>query len=297
MNTAVLFLFLVSLFFVSSAFFLSYVLFQKNIRIARFKADDGSDICDIPFESIQLYSSDGISLQCWFALIAENAPTIVLCHGLGSSKHAMLVHANYLTQAGYNVFLFDFRAHGESGGGKTSFGYLEKNDFKAGIDFLLSRKELHCKKFGVLGESMGAAVSILASVDYPEIHALCIDSCYPELYQGFVNVIERQGLPRFPFAYIARFFYELHYRVPVKNVSPVDVVGRLSPRALFFIVGTHDARIPLAESERLCAAARAPKHIWIIRDARHVEAHALDPIEYQRKVIAFFEKYLTIDEY
>jgi uncharacterized protein len=271
-----------------------YILFKKNISIARFKADDTIDNYGITFEHVEVNSSDGFLIKCWVSFVSAYAPTIVLCHGLGSSKHTMLIHAHYLIQAGYNVLLFDFRAHGESSGEKTSFGYLEKNDFKAVIDYLLSREDLQCKKIGVLGESMGAAVSILASGDYPEIRALCVDSCYPELYQGFTNVVQRLGLPRFPFANIARLFYELHFRVSIKTISPVDVVGRLSPRALFFIVGTLDARIPLEYSERLCAAARAPKHIWIIRDARHVEAHALEPIEYQRKVIAFFKKYLTM---
>jgi len=278
-----------------SAFILTYLLFRKNITISRFKSDDSLDNYDIAFETIRFKTDDQVEIHSWFCLNNSQAPTILVCHGLGSSKHAMLVHASYLVRTGYNVLLFDFRAHGESGGQKTSFGYLEQNDFVAAIEYLKSREDLVCKKFGVLGESMGAAVSMMASVGYPEIFALCADGCYPELSQGFTNFMKRLGLPVVPFAFVARLFYQMHFNVSVHTVSPIDSVKKLSPRPLFFIVGTHDVRIPISDSERLFAAAKAPKHIWIIKNARHVEAHAIETVLYEQKVIEFFKKYLSID--
>jgi len=292
-----MFLFLVQIIFVCSFLFLgiSYLLFCRNIRIARFKAEDPVENYGISFESVNLFTSDNIQIAGWLCIAHQDAPTIVICHGLGSSKHTMLVHANYLHQAGFNVFLFDFRAHGESGGRETSFGYCEQRDLDAVIKYIMDSPAISNSSIGILGESMGAATSIMRCSEYPNIHAICADSCYPELSQGFVNFMHRLKLPIFPCAIFAQFFYSLHFHVKVSEVSPLKAAQKILNCAVFYIAGTRDARIPLCETERLFAATKAPKHIWILDNARHVEAHALDSGQYRDKVTSFFKKYLAID--
>ena len=57
--------------------------------------------------------------------------TVIVCHGLASNKSNHLLLARELVPHGYNVLIFDFRAHGESDGQLTSLGDLERRD----VDF------------------------------------------------------------------------------------------------------------------------------------------------------------------
>jgi pimeloyl-ACP methyl ester carboxylesterase len=283
------------LFLVVAILTISYVLFRRNTRVERFKAEDHIEKYDLPLDHVEFITADNVALSGWFSFVSSSAPTILLCHGLASSKHTMLVHLRYLYNAGYNVLLFDFRAHGESQGHETSFGALEQRDIDAALLYLDTREVLKNKTYGILGESMGAAAALLCAPYHPEIKAICVDSCYPDLKQAFDNFLHRMKLPIFPCSFFSQFFYFLHFKRKVSDIAPVGAVKRLKECALFIIAGECDHRIPVSESERLFNATLSPRSLWLVPNARHVEAHALEPILYAQKVTDFFKKYLAID--
>src|SRR5438046_5003908 len=51
----------------------------------------------------------------WFFPGLRGAPTIILCHGYESSRGELLTLESALQDHQYNVFIFDFAAHGEIG--------------------------------------------------------------------------------------------------------------------------------------------------------------------------------------
>ena len=55
----------------------------------------------------------------WFFPGLMGAPTVVLCHGYGSSRGELLTLVSALQDHQYNVFVFDFGAHGDNGGMTT----------------------------------------------------------------------------------------------------------------------------------------------------------------------------------
>ena len=57
----------------------------------------------------------------WFFPGLRGAPTIVLCHGYESSRGELLTLVSALQDHQYNVFVFDFAAHGVNPG-ITTFG-------------------------------------------------------------------------------------------------------------------------------------------------------------------------------
>jgi len=48
----------------------------------------------------------------------------------------------------------------------------------------------------------------------------------------------------------------------------------------------------VADTQRLYAAAREPKELWLIPDAAHVDYLRTSGAEYQRRVLAFFDRAL-----
>ena len=75
----------------------------------------------------------------------SSVPTIIIAHGLGASKSDYVNLSGFLSSNGFNVLLFDFRAHGESEGKSCSLGLKEQLDITAAIDYIISREDLKNK--------------------------------------------------------------------------------------------------------------------------------------------------------
>jgi fermentation-respiration switch protein FrsA (DUF1100 family) len=74
--------------------------------------------------------------------------------------------------------------------------------------------------------------------------------------------------------------------------DPIDVVGRIAPRALLLIAPQGDQLISWHQSERLFAAAAEPKELFVVPEAGHAEAYAVAPEAYQARVLDFLERHL-----
>src|SRR6202051_4691431 len=95
----------------------------------------------------------------WFFPGFRGAPTIVLCHGYGSSRGELLTLVSALQDHQYNVFLFDFAAHGANDG-ITTFGYREAEEVKAAIDVVAARNDVDPTSFGLWGYNLGAYAAL-----------------------------------------------------------------------------------------------------------------------------------------
>ena len=71
----------------------------------------------LPCEELALKTAEGIDLSCW--LIKSSHPpkgTVIYLHGVSESKISGIPMAKALHDRGLNVFLYDSRRHGDSGG-------------------------------------------------------------------------------------------------------------------------------------------------------------------------------------
>jgi pimeloyl-ACP methyl ester carboxylesterase len=133
----------------------------------------------------------------WFFPGFRGASTIVLCHGYGSSKGELLTLVSALQDHQYNVFVFDFTAHGANDG-ITSFGYHEADEVRAAVDAVASRNDINPASFGLWGYNLGAYAALREAESDQRVRALVLDSVY-DLPEQMVKVgVERQGLGGFP---------------------------------------------------------------------------------------------------
>ena len=76
------------------------------------------------------------------------------------------------------------------------------------------------------------------------------------------------------------------------NLPNVLTVIRILLVPVLVVAGEADQRTTLAESRRMFAAAPAPKELWVVPRAPHGDLYASAPTEYERRILAFFNKYL-----
>ena len=105
----------------------------------------------LEYETIKFKTTDKLTLRgVWIPASASDKAVIIL-HGHGGSYDFDLYRSPALHEAGFNVLLFDFRAHGRSEGKHMTFGYEERRDVLGAIEFLHNRGMQH---IGLLGFSM-----------------------------------------------------------------------------------------------------------------------------------------------
>jgi len=236
----------------------------------------------IPFENIELATSDGVKLAAWYTP-PQNGVVILAAHGYnGNRPEDMYV---MFARNGYGVLAWDFRAHGASGGETSSLGFYEQLDAEAALMYALSQPEV--EHVGAWGGSMGAATMILAAAKHPEIEAVVSDSAFPSLEEVIrINTPIRMMQP------FVLFFAEQQGGFDLEQVSPVDAIANISPRPVFIIDGWDGAAVAMNSPYRLFDAAHDPKQLWAEEGVPHLGTYGNDPSEYERRVMEFFDEYL-----
>lgn len=242
-------------------------------------------------EDVTIQSPSG-PLRGWFVSGKPGGGAVVLMHGYRATRLSMARRACLLRQDGFAVLLFDFQAHGESGGDRITLGIRESDDARAAVDFL--RKRLPGERLGALGASLGGASVLLGSTILP-VDALVLESVYPDMHAALLNRFIVFLGPARPFSPAAAWLFEMILPpvlgIRLDQLRPIDRIGAVTAPMLV-AVGTVDDRTTVAETEALFAAARAPKQLWLVKGAGHVDLERAAPEAYRANVLAFLRQYL-----
>ena len=244
---------------------------------------------DLRGRAVEFGSASGATLRGWLLPGERGAGAVALMHGVRASRLDMLGRARFLSAAGYTVLLFDFQAHGESGGERITTGHLESRDARAAVDFL--RAAAPGERVGVLGVSMGGAAALLAEPPL-EVQALALEMVYPTIEQAIDDRL-RLSLGGWGTVFRPLLTAQLRLRLGVSadDLRPVDHAARVAAPKLF-VAGAEDRHTTLAESRQLFGAASGPKELWVVAGARHQDLHALAGREYEARLLGFFENHL-----
>ncbi|MEK7880078.1 MAG: alpha/beta hydrolase [candidate division NC10 bacterium] len=269
------------------------VLFLRNTILPRLPITATPAALNLPFADVRFAASDGLPLAGWTIAAEAQRPWLILCHGLGANRADLLEIGAGLFGAGYNLLAFDFRAHGESGGRTTSFGWLEQRDLEGALAFLGAQPEIPDHPYGILGISMGGAVAIMVAARDERLGAVIADSPYANLEESITHHLKLMyRLPKVPFGWFATTAYRLRFGAWPGQMAPLAEIAKLSPRPVFIIQGEQDPRMPLAEAQALADAAKDPKEFWVVRGTDHLTTFADNPSGYLQRVVRFFDTYL-----
>ena len=142
-----------------------FILFALPVGLAfsnvhRFKLPNMSDpkrAFGRDFDDVSFVSADGTSLHGWWMPAKKpSTRTLIMCHGVGENSSKALGRAEVGDWLDANVFMFDLRGHGESGGHSVTLGCREKDDVLAAIDFVRRHHPEQTREVFGLGISLGA---------------------------------------------------------------------------------------------------------------------------------------------
>jgi fermentation-respiration switch protein FrsA (DUF1100 family) len=273
-------------------FLLAY--FGSTYLIARRKPDPAASPKDVglDFEDVSFQSGDGLKLGGWYVPAIDSMRTIIVCSGANGSIDSDVDVLPWLHDAGFNVLMFDWRAHGRSAGSIVSLGYYERYDLIAAVEWA---KAKGASKIGVLGFSMGGSIALSAAAAMPAIDAVVADSAFVDV----VSAVKGGLIERLPTTFGADtlahlFLLTASFRLGVRGfgADPLSTIDRIAPRPILLLYGDRDPYVPNAEIDQLVNRAQEPKEIWRVAGAAHRNLQVLRPEEYRIRLVQFFDRNL-----
>jgi pimeloyl-ACP methyl ester carboxylesterase len=223
----------------------------------------------------------------WFFPGLRGAPTIVLCHGYESSRGELLTLVSALQDHQYNVFVFDFAAHGGNAG-VTTLGYREADEVRAAIDVVAARNDVDPERFGVWGYNLGAYAALREAENDKRIRALVLDSVYDEPRQMVKVGVERNGLGGFPFMVRSAELSFDYLNYAHRDDPPLS-------RKLVTLAGVPTLYIQAVDDPELAATTRQmflkapePREQVIIAHGNFASLNDEDKRTYENRVVSFF---------
>ena len=246
----------------------------------------------LPRQEVRFASRDGLELGGWWIPAETPRGTVIVCPGLNGSADKDVPQTVPLHQAGFNVLLFDWRAHGRSAGELVTLGALEQADLFGALDYV--QNEHGAERVGVLGLSMGAGVAVMVAAQDKRVAALVVDGLYPTLKGMAVNYLRTRGVPR----RVARGLVGIVLLMGSLRAGHLllDVQPRRHVRSVqaptLFVHAEHDEFASLRDVENMRAKMDVPTALWVAPDCAHREAFQRHAEEYNRRVLAWFAEYL-----
>lgn len=242
----------------------------------------------------RISSHDALTLEARFIPADAESDRAVICvHGyMASGERDYAVMAKALHEAGYHVLLIDQRAHGHSEGKYLGFGCLEREDLYRWIRRMDRHFDGKCSIY-LHGISMGSATVLMTSALNlpPSVKGITADCGYtsPEAVMKKVAV-KKKGTELIVESLLALLDGICRRRAgySLKEGSALKAVASASC-PIFLIHGDRDQLIPVEMARELYRACRSQKGLWIVRGANHAESFYLEPEEYMRRMLAFFD--------
>ena len=261
-------------------------------------------------EDVRFRTEDGIELAGTYfpTTAASRAGVIVFCPEFLGDRWSALPYADGLREAGFDLFTFDFRNHGDS---QTDPSYqplqwvsdLEVRDLRAALAYLRTRPDRDPAGVGLFGVSRGGGTALVVAASDPTVWSVATDGAFStrgtmmayilrwaEIYVGSKTLWRRMPLWMFAFAgWTGRVSSQ--WRSGRRYPSLKRAVARLAPRPWLMIHGEKDAYIGPEIARDLFAAAGEPKEAWIVPGAKHNRCREADPALYRDRLVGWFRRW------
>jgi dienelactone hydrolase len=241
----------------------------------------------VAYEDVSFTTSDGLKLVGWYIPSKNGAAVIAFPGRKGPQEKARM-----LARHGYGVLLFDRRGEGRSEGEPNSWGWGGTKDVKAAVAYLQRRPDVDPERIGGLGLSVGGEMMLDAASNTKSLAAVVSEGAGARMFTEEMD----QDLPPLekatnaPSAWIKQAsLVVFSNQLPPTNLR--DLVPKISPRAMLLIAAPN---APTGEdlNRGYYKAAGEPKALWEIPESKHVGGQEARPREYERRVIAFFDRAL-----
>lgn len=276
---------------VGVAFVINNVLLYAIIQPKRVTTTNYLDVANQDYNTITVLTKDSLLLKGYH--VKSNRDTtyasIVLIHGIGGCKEHFTNLAVDLAHAGYESWIFDNRAHGESEGTYSTYGYHEKDDISKIIDNI--KKLSPESKIGLWGNSLGGAIAIQAIEKDSRIDFGIIESTFTDL-----SLIVQDYQKRFSYGLEFKWVCNLTLnkaseiaRFIPSQVKPLASVKHIN-KPMLIAHGDADQNIKYEYGKTLFNnLASTDKTFVTVAGGDHYNMTAVGGAEYRNKLFSFLK--------
>jgi uncharacterized protein len=249
----------------------------------------------LEYKSVYFPSTDGLTLGGWW-IPAEGSPrTVIFLHGFAGSMDPDIKYARTFHEHGFNVLMFDFRAHGRSGGKLSSLGAIEVKDVLGAYDFA---KQSSSWSVGLFGFSMGGRAALISAAKYKCFDAVLSDGGPLRLLTAVSADLRRRNLPGWAAPILAGmilFGASLRLGTNLFYNDPVVLAKKIPPTPALLFHGDLDPYTKITDLDQMIYKSKRHIKVWRVPAARHREVDLVAPDEYMQRVMDFFETYMSLE--
>lgn len=261
-----------------------------GISLPRPEASVPLDPLGLPGRALDISCTNGIRLGAWYSPAEESNALVLLFHGYGGDKGALLREAVAFREIGFSVLLIDFRGSGASSASSTTIGYLEAEDVAESTRY--AREHLAPSRVILYGQSMGAA-AILRAVHSCGVRpdAIIAEAVFDTMLHTVCNRFRAMNLVPFPAAHVLVFWGGCQSGFNGFRHNPRDYASRVECPILF-LHGEADPRARLEEARQVYAGVPGVKTFHSFPGIGHEPCLARFPGKWRKQVGEFLRAFL-----
>ncbi len=243
---------------------LSYIFFPER-ELLMTPEDVG-----LSYQDVYFHTDDEVRLHGWYIPNQGGDRVLLFFHGNGGNISHRVENLKLLHALGLNIFIFDYRGYGQSGGVASEKGTYR--DAEAALSYLTSAKGVSLGQVVLFGRSLGGAVAIDLACrhSFPGIILESTFTSFADLLRPFVPSVAEAIKGKF---------------------NSLRKIGQISAPLLFFH-GNRDELVAYGNGKELFAAANEPKEFYTIEGAGHNDTYYCGGEPYWRKIKEFVDKNL-----
>lgn len=238
-------------------------------------------------EKISLITADNVQLAGWYTP-PKNGSVVLLIHGAGGSREDVRAYYEMLTRNGYGVLALDMRGHGESQGKTNRFGWQATSDIGAAVEFLTA--DTNVMAIGGMGLSLGGEGLLGSASAYPEIQAIVADGATRRSLDELIALESERPLSR---NFTARVMYaSVQLFSGEKPPTPLLESMKDAGSTAFLFIAAEKEPLEIQFGQLFVNNLTDRSDLWIVPEASHTTAFQQYPVEYEQRVIQFFDSTL-----
>lgn len=237
----------------------------------------------------------------------ETRPAFICTHGFGGSKidGSMAAVCPRLAELGYIALRLDMRGCGESGGPRGHIIPKEQShDLGTALDWLATQEGVDPEKILLLGDSLGAAVSLYTGGTNDKVAGviavggwgngaakIALQHAGPGMMDAYHDMLARGKkhreetgeelmVSRFDIVPIPEHMrdnlpedaimqFTAATAQAIYDFMPIHVIGNLAPRPLLLLHASRDRVTPTESSIEVWQHAKLPKDMMLLSDLDH----------------------------
>jgi pimeloyl-ACP methyl ester carboxylesterase len=264
--------------------------------------------CDVWFRT-----ADGLKLRGTYLSTRsrQRRGLIVYAHGYNGSRWNATPYVVNLLERGFDVFVFDFRGHGDSAA-HPRYRPLhwvtqhEVIDLKAAIDCAVGMGGTPAASVGVIGISRGGAAALCLAAHDNRIAAIVADGVFStdaiqcHFMRRYMSIYSRLAFVWASLPNIGLFSYRIGPRLLAgitQHCRYLNVERKLRRvrQPVFLIHGQRDSFVPLEVVQKVRSLIAGRTKFWLVPRAKHNAAISLARAEYEHRIERFFRRHLSLD--